>query len=92
MKRLFLFLFLGLFLFSFASVSAKALTCGEYSIISLWHFDEGSGGVAEDVCGVNEGTVIGSQNWTTGKYDGAFYFNHVDNWIDIGNDLSLIHI
>ena len=43
---------------------------------AVWHFAEGSGSTAFDSTGNNnDGTLVGSPSWTTGKLGGALQFN-----------------
>ena len=53
-------------------------------MVSYWKFDEGSGTIAYDSVGDNNGTIHGAQ-WTTGKIDGALSFDGVDDYVDVGN-------
>ncbi len=57
-------------------------------LIAYWEFDEGSGTIAYDSAGNNDGTIYGAQ-WTTGQAGGALSFDGVDNYVDCGNDESL---
>ncbi|MDD5597182.1 MAG: PKD domain-containing protein [Victivallaceae bacterium] len=53
-----------------------------------WHFDEGSGTVAYDSSGNNDGTIHGA-SWVDGKADGALGFDGSDDYIDCGNGTGL---
>ncbi|MHC4570513.1 MAG: LamG-like jellyroll fold domain-containing protein [Planctomycetota bacterium] len=57
-------------------------------VTSWWKFDEGSGTIAYDSAGGNDGTIYGAQ-WSVGKIDGALSFDGVDDYVDCGNDSSL---
>lgn len=47
---------------------------------AVWHFAEGTGSVAGDsTSNNNDGTLVGSPNWTTGKSGGALQFNGSGN-------------
>lgn len=46
--------------------------------IAHWTFDEGTGTIAHDSAGTNDGTVNGAV-WTTGKIGGALEFSAVDH-------------
>ena len=52
-------------------------------LISYWAFDDGSGALAEDSAGSNDGTVSGAV-WTTGLIGGALDFDGVDDYVAIG--------
>ena len=57
--------------------------------IAHWKFDEGTGGVAYDSAGDNDGTLVNGPIWTTGILDGALDFDGVKDYVDCGNDSSL---
>ncbi|MBN2602607.1 MAG: type IV pilin [Candidatus Thermoplasmatota archaeon] len=57
--------------------------------VGVWHFDEGSGGVAFDSSGrENHGTIFGAQ-WSTGVNDSALYLDGIDDYIDVPDSESL---
>ena len=49
-------------------------------LVSYWKLDDGSGSVATDSAGSNNGTITGA-TWTTGKIGGALNFNG-DDYVD----------
>jgi len=51
-------------------------------IISHWRFDQGSGNIAYDSVGTNDGTIYGA-TWTMGKIDGALSFDGVDDYVEV---------
>jgi hypothetical protein len=55
----------------------------EPNFISWWKFDEGSGSIAYDSAGNNDGTVYGA-TWTTGQIDGALSFDGSNDYVDVG--------
>jgi hypothetical protein len=57
-------------------------------LVAWWKFDEGSGTVAHDSVGDNDGTIYGA-TWTGGKINGALSFDGVDDYIDVGDESSL---
>jgi parallel beta-helix repeat protein len=61
----------------------------EANLVAYWKFDEGSGTIAYDSAGTNDGTIYGS-NWVTGQVRGALSFDGVDDYVDVGNDSSLM--
>jgi hypothetical protein len=56
----------------------------EPNLVSHWKFDEGSGTIAYDSAGDNDGTIYGEAVWTTGQIDGALDFDGVDDYVDCG--------
>ncbi|NIP25986.1 MAG: hypothetical protein GWN67_16725 [Phycisphaerae bacterium] len=56
--------------------------------VAHWKFDEGSGAVAYDSAGGNDGTIYGAQ-WTTGQINDALSFDGVDDYVDIPYHSSL---
>ncbi len=58
-------------------------------LVSWWKFDEGSGTIAYDSAGDNDGTLVNGPVWTTGQIDGALNFDGEDDYVDLGNDSSL---
>ena len=72
----------------------------EDGLISYWPFDEGSGTIAEDAVGDNDGTINGGAAWVTGKFGTALSFDGADggqenhgssetDHVDCGSDASL---
>ncbi|MCK4751802.1 MAG: hypothetical protein KAS75_00035 [Planctomycetes bacterium] len=43
--------------------------------VAHWAFDEGTGNIAYDSVGTNDGALIGDPTWTTGQIDGALDFD-----------------
>jgi len=55
-------------------------------LIGYWTFDEGSGTVAHDSAGGNDGTLhdfsfTGDSDWTTGKFAGGLAFDGVNDYV-----------
>ena len=65
----------------------------ETNLVGLWHFDEGSGTIAEDTSGNgNDGTLTNmdpATDWVDGKLGKALDFDGVDDHVNCGNDASL---
>ncbi len=61
--------------------TTAAVVCPE-GAVSVWQFDEGSGNIASDVLGVNNGTIYGA-TWTTGKVGSALSFDGSDDYVRI---------
>jgi hypothetical protein len=53
-------------------------------LISHWRFDEGSGSIAYDSAGINDGTIYGA-NWTTGQLNNALNFDGVDDYVEVNS-------
>jgi hypothetical protein len=56
--------------------------------VSWWRFDEGTGSIAYDSAGTNDGTIYGA-TWTTGKINTALSFDDVDDYVEVADDHSL---
>ena len=69
-----------------ATVFAQVYPTG---MVSYWKFDEGSGTIASDSAGSNDGTLINGPVWTTGIVGGALSFDGVDDRVSISDDSSL---
>jgi hypothetical protein len=57
---------------------------GDPNLVAYWTFDEGTGTIAYDSAGDNDGTFIGDPCWTSGQVDGALEFDGVDDYISCG--------
>ena len=55
--------------------------------VAWWKFDEGTGTIAHDSAGSNNGTIYGA-TWTTGQIAGALSFNGTSNYVDCGSGPS----
>ena len=84
--KVFRLLFVFAFLLSLASMPNRIASAQVYppGMISYWKFDEGSGGIAGDSIGGNNGIIYGA-TWTTGLVGGALSFDGVDDYVNIGN-------
>ncbi|MFA6510028.1 MAG: LamG domain-containing protein, partial [Candidatus Peribacteraceae bacterium] len=59
-------------------------------LVGYWPFHEGQGTTAVDGSGQgNNGTLVGSPAWTTGKRGQTILFDGVDDYISVGNPVSL---
>jgi len=52
-------------------------------IIACWHFDEGSGTIAHDSAGNNDGNLVGDANWVNGISGKALYFDGNGDCVDV---------
>ncbi len=67
-----------------------AFTTYSSGMVGRWHFDENSGTTAGDSSGNgNDGTINGA-TWTTGKCGSALRFDGSSDWVDCGDDASLV--
>ena len=57
-------------------------------LISWWEFDEGSGSIAYDSAGENDGTISGA-TWTSGQIGGALDFDGVDDYVLVSDSDSI---
>jgi hypothetical protein len=67
-------------------VSAKA---SDPNLVAHWMLDEGTGSIAYDSAGGNDGILNGDPNWTAGQVDGALELDGVDDYVDLGNGANL---
>ncbi|MFC2058153.1 DNRLRE domain-containing protein [Chloroflexota bacterium] len=58
------------------------------SMVSYWNFDEGSGSVAQDCAGDNDGTILGA-TWTTGVVGNAMSFDGDNDYVEVSDNSSL---
>ncbi len=69
-------------------VSDVGVLVSDANLVSWWKFDEGSGAIAYDSAGSNDGNVYGA-TWTTGQIDGALVFDGNDDYVGLGTPASL---
>src|SRR4030043_2328796 len=58
---------------------------GDPNLVSHWRFDEGSGVIAYDSVGGNNGTIYGAKWTSNGKFGGALVFYGYNDYVNIGN-------
>lgn len=70
----------------FIALMVAALTAVAHAdLLSYWNFDEGSGTIAHDSVGSNNGTLVNGPVWTTGKIGGALSFDGVNDYIALSS-------
>jgi len=52
-------------------------------LVAHWKFDDGSGGVAIDSAGTNNGILNGNPAWTAGRIDGALSFDGAGDYVSV---------
>jgi hypothetical protein len=62
---------------------------GDPNLVAYWAFDEGTGVIAYDSAGGNDGNLVGDPCWTTGQIDGALEFDGVDDYVSCGTGPAL---
>jgi hypothetical protein len=65
-----------------AGLCAEAVATGP-NLVGWWRFEEGSGMVAYDSAGDNDGTLVNGPTWTSGRIGGALSFDGVDDYTSI---------
>jgi hypothetical protein len=61
----------------------------DVNIVAWWKFDEGTGTVAYDTRGVNDGNLINGPTWTSGIINGGLSFDGINNYVLIPYNSSL---
>ncbi|UCC23448.1 MAG: LamG domain-containing protein [Planctomycetota bacterium] len=61
---------------------------GDANLVSHWTFDDGSGTIAYDSAGENDGTLVGDPMWTSGQIDGSLSFDGSGDYVSIGNTVT----
>jgi hypothetical protein len=55
----------------------------DHSLVAHWKFDHGSGSIAIDSAGRNDGILFGDPSWTTGIFDGALSFDGDGDYVAV---------
>jgi hypothetical protein len=58
------------------------------NLVAHLTFDEGMGNTAHDSAGSNDGTIHGAQ-WVDGKLGSALYFDGINDYVEVPDDISL---
>ncbi|MBN1973989.1 MAG: discoidin domain-containing protein, partial [Sedimentisphaerales bacterium] len=72
-------------LISFAFMIA-ASNDASADLVAHWKLDDGSGTIAKDFVGENDGTLIGDTAWAAGKLGGALRFDGNGDYVNCGNN------
>jgi len=69
----------------------KGMPSSTANLVSLWHFDEGSGTTVADsnLSNGNDGTISGVPDWVDGRLGKALNFDGSLNSVDCGNEATL---
>jgi hypothetical protein len=78
-KKMFSVLVLAMFLATVGGVSASE------GPVSYWKFDEGTGTVADDSVGGNDGTIYGDTIWTDGVCGSGLSFDGDHDYVRVGD-------
>ena len=70
-------------------VVAVLTSAAHADLFSNWKLDEGSGTIAHDSAGSNNGTLVNGPVWTTGKINGALDFDGVDDGVQVPHSDNL---
>jgi Tol biopolymer transport system component len=57
-------------------------------LVAYWNFDEGSGNIAHDSAGNNDGTIYGAQ-WTAGEIGNALNFDGENDYVEVPDNDAL---
>ena len=71
-------IFIALMVAAFTAVARADL-------LSDWKFDEGSGTIAHDSAGHNNGTLVHGPSWTTGRIGGALSFDGANDYVALSS-------
>jgi hypothetical protein len=67
---------------------AGTAEASEPNLVAYWTFDEGSGTIAYDSAGTNNGNLIDGPIWTTGRIDGGLSFDGTNDYVNCGSGTS----
>jgi hypothetical protein len=66
-------------------VVAALTAVAHADLLSHWTFDEGSGTIAYDSAGSNNGTLVNGPVWTTGRIGGALSFDGTNDYVALSS-------
>ena len=81
-RKILVILMVSVFLCGFARAS-------DPNMVAHWTFDEGSGTIAYDSAGTNNGAVIGA-SWTAGWINDALSFDGLNDYVNVGSPSTLV--
>ncbi|MHC4499504.1 MAG: LamG-like jellyroll fold domain-containing protein, partial [Planctomycetota bacterium] len=61
----------------------SAVYVSDESLVAHWKFDDGSGTIAIDSAGTNDGNLIGDSTWTAGRIGGALSFDGDGDYVSL---------
>ena len=65
------------------------VTSYDPNLVAWWKFDEGTGTIAHDSAGHNDGTLINGPTWITGQINTALSFDRIDDYVQVPYSSSL---
>ncbi len=79
---------LGLMVVSLFAVNSSSAAIDPGSVVGIWLFDDGTGGMAMDSSGnENHGTIANAPVWVDGRFGGALAFDGGGNCVSTGQQL-----
>lgn len=82
------FLLIGVGITIVVGIGVFAAVDPTLGLLGYWNFDEGSGVVAEDHAATNDGDLINTPTWTTGKFNSGLLFDGSTNYVSMDSSLS----
>jgi hypothetical protein len=73
------------------NITVTDATPPSQNLVGWWKLDDGTGSIATDSAGSNDGTITGA-TWTTGKVGGALDFDGDGDYVVIGSSVSVNNI
>jgi len=65
-------------------------TCQPFEPIAYWGLDEGSGAIAHDSIGDNDGTLVGDPEWVAGFHAGALEFDGYGDYVKLDHGVGAL--